>query len=275
MDHASITHEFERLSATPDSELDLARGALLIAATEYPDLDIEHELGLLDALSGAASARLEGAEDALRAANALSQYLFDEVGLRGNREDYYDPGNSYLNDVLHRRLGIPITLSLVYIEVGRRLGLPLVGVGMPGHFLVKHQGVDDLFIDPYHGGILLSEKECAQRLREVQGQDLLWDETYLGPTTNLDFLTRLLGNLKGAYARRQEFSRVLPVLDLLVALRPDVIEERRDRGLLHYQLKRFDEALEDLRHYAASEAAPSDISEVNKVITTLEGLTGS
>ncbi len=275
MDQANITREFERLSAVPDREVGLARGALLIAAAEFPDLDVERELGLLDALAAAASARLEGAEDPLRAANALSEYLFDEVGFDGNREDYHDPRNSYLNEVLRRRLGIPITLSLVYVEVGRRLGLSLVGVGMPGHFLVKHQGVGDLYIDPFHGGILLSEDECAQRLREVTGQDIPWDSAYLGPIANRDFLTRILRNLKAAYSRRQEPLRVLTALDLLVALRPDVVEERRDRGLLHYRLERFDDALDDLRHYAALEDATSVIPEVREMITELERLTGA
>jgi regulator of sirC expression with transglutaminase-like and TPR domain len=275
MDQASITREFERLSAIPDREVDLARGALLIAATEYPDLDVERELGLLDALAGAASARLDGTEDPLRAANALSKYLFDEVGFDGNREDYYDPRNSYLHEVLRRRLGIPITLSLVYVEVGKRLGLSLVGVGMPGHFLVKHEDIGDLYIDPFHGGILLSEDECAQRLREVTSQDIPWDSTYLEPIANRDFLTRILRNLKAAYSRRQEPLRVLSVLDLLVALRPDICEERRDRGILHYRLERFDDALEDLRHYAASEDGTSVIPEVRGVIAELERLTGA
>ena len=134
-----------------------------------------------------------GAErEPLHALNTLSEYLFDEVGFRGNREDYYDPRNSLLNCVLSRRQGIPITLSLVYVEVGRRLGIPLVGVGMPGHFLVKHQAIDDLYIDPFHSGILLSEFECALRLQEMVGERLRWNPDYLAPVNKLSFIARIM-----------------------------------------------------------------------------------
>ena len=181
-------------------EIDLAQMALLIAAAEYPDLDVEEELRALDSLAAGASRRLGKEADPLARANALSEYLFDEVGFRGNREDYYDPRNSFLNEVLRRRFGIPITLSLVYIEVGKRLGMPLVGVGMPGHFLVRISSEEEgLMIDPFNRGILLSEQDCSQRLQEIAGAALPWDRGYLAPVSNRQLIERILRNLIGIY----------------------------------------------------------------------------
>ena len=149
------------IARLPEEEIKLDRAALVLAAAEYPELDVARETSVLDSLAAGAARRLSGQQDPLSSINELNDYLFDEVGFRGNEDEYYDPRNSYLNEVLARRLGIPIPLSLVYIETGRRLGVPLLGVGMPGHFMVRHAGVDDLFVDPFRGGILLTEQECA------------------------------------------------------------------------------------------------------------------
>ncbi len=200
-------------------EIDLAQMALLIAVAEYPDLDVKEELRALDSLAAGASRSLGQETDPLARANALSEYLFDEVGFRGNREDYYDPRNSFLNEVLSRRLGIPITLSLVYIEIGKRLGVALVGVGMPGHFLVRiSSGREDLVIDPFHRGILLSEKECAQRLQEVAGAAVPWDRSYLAPVSNRELIERVLLNLRGIYVRRHDQPRTLRAAEWLLTL---------------------------------------------------------
>jgi len=200
-------------------EIDLAQMALLIAVAEYPDLDVKEELRALDSLAAGASRSLGQETDPLARANALSEYLFDEVGFSGNREDYYDPRNSFLNEVLSRRLGIPITLSLVYIEVGKRLGMHLVGVGMPGHFLVRFSsGQEDLVIDPFHGGILLSEKECVQRLQDIAGVAVPWDRSYLAPVSNRELIERILRNLRGIYVRRRDPPRVLRATEWLLTL---------------------------------------------------------
>ena len=168
MSQLTYLQEFSRIASLPDDQVDLARAALLIASVEYPELDIEHQLGLLDSLAAAANRRIDAGADPLVAINQLSEYLFDEVGFRGNQEDYYDPRNSFLNEVVLRRIGIPITLSLVCIEVARRLNIPLIAIGMPGHLLVRHRDVPDWFIDPFHGGILLSQEECQQRCGRCQ-----------------------------------------------------------------------------------------------------------
>ena len=272
MGSGSVSGELARLRSLPDDEIDLARISLLVAATEYPRLDVDVELGVLDSLAAGAARRLEAGREPLASTNDLSEYLFDEVGFRGNSEDYYDPRNSFLNDVLSRRLGIPITLSLVYIEVGKRLAIPLAGVGMPGHFLVKHLEVADLFIDPFHGGILLSEEECARRVEEVTQSTVPWNSRYLDPVSNREFVARIVRNLKGTYLRQQDYARSLAMIDWLVALQPGQVQERRDRGLVHYQLGHIREAFEDLKVYVASEPTGADTEAMQELAVRLEAL---
>ncbi len=255
MDHQEAYRQFLAATGLPDEDINLARASLLIAASEYPDLDVDSQLAALDSLAAAASARIGDDGDPFYGVNKLSEYLFDEVGLSGNNDDYYDPRNSYLNDVLTRRIGIPITLSLVCVLVGDRAGIPLQGVGMPGHFLVSHRNEAGLVIDPFHRGIMVSEEECSERLKQVAGANAEWDASYLDPVSNREFLARMLRNLKGIYLQRRDHPRVLSIIDFLVALAPEAPGERRDRGLIHYQLGHLEEALEDLRFYL--EATPS------------------
>lgn len=225
----NLVEEFTALVSGADGAIPLDRAALLIALARYPELDVASQLRLLDGLARGAADVMGQDRDPLYACNALSQFLFDEAGFRGNDEDYYDPRNSYLNEVLDRRTGIPISLSLLYMEVGRRLGIPLAGIGMPGHFLVRHLEVEDLFIDPYYGGILLSQQEAAGRLQQVTGGGTLWRPEHLAPVDHRSFLARMLRNLKVIYLQRQDYDQALGVLDLLVALLPGDETERRDR----------------------------------------------
>lgn len=270
----STWEQFVEVTGLPDEEVDLARAALLIAATEYPNLDIGHELGILDALSAGASQRLGEERSPLFCINTLSAYLFDEVGFRGNLDDYYDPRNSFLNDVLRRRTGIPITLSLIFIEVGKRLGVPLVGVGMPGHFLLKHRDEEHLFIDSFHRGVLLSEEECAQRLRQVIQAGEPWDARFLRPVSNRDYIARMLRNLKGIYLHHEDHNRARTMIDWLIALQPQAALERRDRGLVHYQLRQYEQALEDLEIYLDSAASSVDTQAIEGLVSRLRDLLG-
>ncbi|MCH8205778.1 MAG: transglutaminase family protein [Chloroflexi bacterium] len=267
-----IYRRFAREVAAPDDDIDLGRAALLIAATEYPQLDVENELAHLDSLAAAASSRLSGDRDPLYVANLLSEFLFDEIGFRGNHEDYYDPRNSFLNEVLSRRLGIPISLSLLYVEVGKRLGVPLVGVGMPGHFLVRHRDLDDLFIDPFHGGILLSERECQERLQEVTQAEVQWDSSYVAPVTKREFLARLLRNLKGVCLAGQDYLRALTIIDWMLTVQPDGKHELRDRGIVHYRLGNYSEALDDLRSFLAAAPSGSETESVQQLVGRLRTL---
>ena len=213
---------FREYVAVSEGNIDLAKAGFSIAALEYHQLDLDRELAVLDSLAAGARRRLDGSggnlDNPLFCLNALSEYLFDEVGFRGNRDDYYDPRNSFLNDVLSRRLGIPITLALVCIEVGKRLGIPIVGIGMPGHFLVRHRDQPDQFMDPFYRGILLTEDECAARLERLVQGDFVWDSNLLDPVDNREILSRILRNLMAIYRQAGDRPRLDKVEELASAL---------------------------------------------------------
>ena len=270
MNKQAILDRFQMVTACQDDEIDLATAALLIAAVEYPDLDIDQQLSILDSLAEGAAYRIGRDRDPFHCVNNLSEYLFDEVGFQGNQGDYYDPRNSYLNEVLQRRTGLPITLCLVCLEVGKRLDIPLVGVGLPGHFVLSHRSQTDLIIDPFRRGILLSEEECAQILKNVLGANVDWDSRYLTPASNREFIARILRNLKGIYLNRRDHEEALDVVDITLALRPDDLNERRDRGLIYYRLGHYQMALDDLRHFLTSAPAGTDTSNVEKLVGYIE-----
>jgi len=230
---------------------DLAAAALAIARVEYPSLDPAPYVALLDRMGEEAAARLNvPREDSVRAFN---EYLYDEQGFTGNRERYDDPRNSFLNEVLDRRTGIPISLAIIYLEVARRAGLRVDGVNFPGHFLLRaaqpDTGSDTLIIDPFHGGALLSEYDCRQLLRSHVGDEAAFDSTLLIPATRHDIVVRMLVNLKRLYVRMRSFPQARFVSTLLLSIDPAAISELRDRGLLAYHLQDFSGALRDLEEY--------------------------
>ena len=271
MDRAEILDRLKAAGKRPDAEIDLGETALLFAAAEYPDLDLAREVGLFDSLARAAARAVDG-DSPLGAANALSRFLFEDLGFAGNHRDYYDPRNSYVNEVLKRRVGIPITLSLVYMEVGRRTGVPMQGVGLPGHFLMCHAEEPGLFVDAFHGGLLLSRDECVQRFRDLTHPDEPWSDEYLAPIAKRDMLTRMLRNLKVAHLRRKDNERALLTATMLICLRPDLAEERRDRGVVQSRLGRYAEAIEDLRGYLDQAPASADAEAVRELVDHLERL---
>ena len=252
-----VVGELERALNAPGS--DLAPAALAIARVEYPSLNAAPYLALLDYMAGQASARMTAAggtrEDSVRAFN---EYLYDECGFSGNRERYDDPRNSFLNEVLDRRTGIPISLAVVYIEIARRAGLRVDGINFPGHFLLRapastslgdHPSGEDLIIDPFHGGAILSEFDCRQLLRQHVGEEAAFDPTLLYPATRHDIVVRMLVNLKRLYVRMRSFPQARFISTLLLAVDPAAISELRDRGLLAYHLQDFAAALRDLEEY--------------------------
>lgn len=255
-------------AATSDN-IELARTALVVAKTAYPNLAIEYQLSRLNGLAAGVAGALERETDPLAALNTLSQYLFEEAGFRGNEADYYDPRNSYLSDVLTRRLGIPITLALVYIEVGQRAGLPLVGVGLPGHFLVGHREVPDLYVDTFHGGTLLTAEECRARFHALTSPDTPWTSEYLTPVTPRAFIGRLMRNLKQIYLSERELDRALTVQTLLTRLHPDDPDQLRDRGLILAQLGEYQEALPDLRAYLQGQPQAADRLQIEELVRHL------
>ncbi|HSB80015.1 MAG TPA: tetratricopeptide repeat protein [Candidatus Methylomirabilis sp.] len=253
---------FARLVSRPEETIDLAEAALLIAQEEYPDLDLADYLGRLETMAAEVQARVSTPVVARRMIEVLNTYLFQAQGFRGNSEDYYDPRNSYLNDVLDRRTGIPITLSTVYLAVGRRLGLPLHGVGMPGHFLVKYTAADEeVVIDPFNGGAVVTPVDCQRLLDRIYDGKLAFEPRFLTTLGTRRILARMLSNLKVIYFNNHAYAKALSVVDRLLILDPKAATEIRDRGLLSSQLKRFTQATADLERYLrlAPEAEDADV----------------
>lgn len=240
---------FARAVDLPDPQINLAEAALLIAQEEYPHLDIAAYLAQLDRMAEAARARLAGVAEPRRIIAGLNAYLFQAEGLRGNTEAYHDPRNSFLNEVLERRTGIPITLSVVYLEISRRLGLPLVGVGMPGHFLVKYPGEEEIVLDPFNGGALVAPEDCQRILDRLYEGAVRFHPRFLAAVTSRQILARMLQNLKGIYVRAEQYAKGLAAVERLLLLYPDAPAEVRDRGLLACQLKRYAQASADLARY--------------------------
>jgi regulator of sirC expression with transglutaminase-like and TPR domain len=270
-----LIHSFTHAALNPDPDLALA--ALLIARVEQPALDARPYLNLLDTFGREACRRVAAATevpddvppnvDPVRYARvlALNEYLFGELGFTGNVAHYTDPRNSFLNDVLERRTGIPITLSVVYIEVARRAGLSVSGVNFPGHFLLRsaaQPGVrytQDLIIDAFHGGVLLTEDGCRALLRQHTDQDAVLEPRLLAHATKPQILARMLLNLKGLYIGMHSFPQARDVTELLLAVDPAATNELRDRGLLAYHLNDFAAALRDLQTYLErTPSAPAD-----------------
>ena len=263
---------FRQAVLVPDSQIDLGHAALIIATHKYPDLDIQRELRLFDSLASVAETRMSPDSDPLQKINAISTYLFEEIGFRGNDQDYYNPKNSYLNEVLSTRLGIPITLSLLCMEVAKRLSVELVGIGMPGHLVIRHSDITDLFIDPFHGGILLSHSECIERVTSITQGRLPWNDSYLTPLSNTEFLARMLRNLKSIYLKESSYREAQIIMNLLLEVNPEALSERRDRGIVNFQLGNYRDSLDDLEIYLDSGISGSEASSITKLIWKLRDL---
>jgi regulator of sirC expression with transglutaminase-like and TPR domain len=269
-----MTPHLERFAELVSREqFDLAEASLLLAQDAYPHVDVAGYLGRLDDIAGAIRRRLAGDAFAEQKVLALNYYLFNELRYSGNIDDYYDPRNSYLNEVMERRTGIPITLSIVYLEIGRRIGLNLKGVSFPGHFLVKlsvKRG--ELVLDPFTGGEAQSEADLRQRLAQVlpAGEaERAKLERYLEPATSRQIIARVLRNLKNIYVQTRKLESALAVMHRMLLVMPESAEELRDRGLLYQQLECFRPALSDLQNYLRRRPDAPDATEIHGKIVEL------
>jgi regulator of sirC expression with transglutaminase-like and TPR domain len=253
----------------------------MIAQDAYPELVVDRYLGEIERMAIKLRARLPGEGGAEERVVALNQFLFGDLGFTGNTREYYDPRNSYLNEVIDRRTGIPITLAILYMEVGRRIGLPLAGVSFPGHFLVrlKLRG-GTLVLDPFSDGAPLSERELRERLQrvipegatdEVPVAELPLDQ-FLEPATNRQILARMLRNLKGIYRDAGKPERMLDVLNRMLVVAPDASGELRDRGFVYHKLECYRAALKDLTDYVQREPDAPDSDEVRVRMMELSSL---
>jgi regulator of sirC expression with transglutaminase-like and TPR domain len=254
---------FQQLVTLPDNAIPLAEAALLMACEEYPQLEVPPYIDRLDRMAAAAQEIIRSEDSPVEFIEKINSVLFDQFGFRGNSEDYYDPRNSFFNDVLDRRLGIPITLSALYLEISRRLKFPIVGVGMPGHFVVKYiTRNEELFLDPFHRGEILSRDECRDRIQEMYGDAVPFSERLLERVTNRQILSRMLNNLKVIYLKAQAFDKALAIVDMMLMAEPDEIEQFRDRGLLRLQLRQFEGAKHDLEQYLRRAPDGNDRQEI-------------
>lgn len=249
MDPDPSLRQFADEVSGPDAAINLARAALVIARLEFPNLGVAGYLRRLDELARGVGPGGRAA-DPLRRLHRLREYLFEEQGFAGNCEQYYDPRNSYLNEVLDRRLGIPITLSLVLIEVGRRLGLEMEGIGLPGHFITGARvGGEHVLLDPFNRGSVLTGEVCGDLVGRALGRPVLLKPEHFAPVTNRQFLTRMLANLKGSYWRREQWDRVIHVIDRILVLNPGAGSEWRDRGVAWSNMGLPERGLADWERY--------------------------
>lgn len=271
---------FAALLAGDDEAIDLVQAALLIASTQYPDLDMAYYTAQLDSLAQRVRTALalpapnlqpalpEGIE-ILRVIEAMNKILFEEEQFRGNRDDYHNPNNSLLNKVLEEHAGIPVTLSLIYAEVGKRVGIQIDGIGVPYHFLVRCQSPQGfIYIDPYEGGRQMSERGCRERIRQIAQHRIRFHSQWLEPFTRRHWLMRILNNLKRIYINQDDYDRALTICDLLILLNPRTAEEWRDRGLIRLQLKHYSRAIKDLKAYTELAPEASDRYEILNYIKT-------
>jgi len=272
---------FEKILSEKDERIDLAQACLMIAEDAYPGLEVDRYLGDLERMALRLRAHLAQGCSAEERVVELNRYLFDELGYCGNTEEYYDPRNSYLNEVIDRRVGIPISLAVIYIELGRRIGLPLEGVSFPGHFLVRLRlRGGTLVLDPFCGGAPQSEDELRSRLLRVIPSRATGGvptaelplEQFLEPASKRQILARMLRNLKGIYREKDKPERVLEVLNRILVVTPEAHAELRDRGLVYHRLECHRAALKDLSDYVEREPDAPDFYEVRARVLELSAL---
>jgi regulator of sirC expression with transglutaminase-like and TPR domain len=254
----------------PGVALDAA--ALEMAAIERPGLDSAPYLETLDRIASELDTRLAGHSraDGRRFIRIANQYLFEELAFRGNDSNYYDPANSCLDAVLDRRIGIPITLSVVYIEVARRLARPVFGIGLPGHFVVQYSDLEySTYIDPFHAGKLLTVDDCSQLAHEITGVELSREPSTLAPVSNRYILVRMLNNLRSAYFRAKQFGKAAQVMDLLVEAFPDNADYYKARGVARLHLREFVAAKSDLEKYLKCSPKAEDRAEITRQLEAI------
>lgn len=259
---------FAEMMSRKDKEIELAKAALLFAKEEYHNLDINEYLKRIELMAQEIKRRAGPNTNARFLISEINRYLFTERGFRGNEDDYYDPRNSFLNDVLDRKIGIPITLSVLYMEIADRSGLQISGIGFPGHFIVMYSGVEgEILIDPFNKGRILSEKDCQDMLNRIYGGKIRLQSEFLKTVTKKQVLTRMLHNLKGIYLKSKNFLKALSVVDMIIIIDPYAMHELRDRGLLYYHLECFAQALSDLETYLRNAPKAEDAEVIRNYIT--------
>lgn len=269
-----IRHSFTQEVAQPENAIQLERAALLIAAEEeaHARVDINECLSQIDNWGELARERISSSANGETQVEVFNRFIFEELGFAGNELDYYDPRNSYLHQVMKRRTGIPITLSIIYMAIARRAGLEVVGVGLPGHFIVRATAPDSLdhtLVDPFHG-TTLEREDCQERLDEIYSGEVRLSDEHLRAARTREILVRLLTNLKTIYAGAKLYRRALSVVERILILTPGAPAEHRDRGALLAQLDRLQEAIAEAQLYLQLVPSSSDTEQVREVLKSLQ-----
>ena len=266
---------FGEIAQLEESVFPLDRASLSLGLEEYPGLSVGEYLHRLDTLAARVDVLIGGDRSSGSILQGLNEVLFIQEGLKGNKEEYYDPRNSYLNEVLDRKTGIPISLSVIFMEVARRIGCEISGVGFPGHFLVKHtEGHRETLIDAFNGGKIVSQDECQELLDQIYGGSVSMQPSFLQSMGKKAIVSRMLFNLKAIYYQREKYYKALAMVERILLLNPGTTSEIRDRGLLYMQTSLFSKALSDLEYYLANTAAPDDAAYIQGHIKTLRSIVG-
>jgi regulator of sirC expression with transglutaminase-like and TPR domain len=272
----AIRADFIQMVRQPESAWDLARTALLVAAESDPNVDVDGELRQLDAWGDELRGRMQPDWNNLQKLARLRAFLFEELGFRGDRQDYFSPSNSLLHEVLKRRRGVPLSLGIVMLELGWKIDMPLEGVGFPGHFLVRLSGEPgDLLLDPYSRGMSVHEEDCRRMLAETTRGRMEYEPALIASVGKRDMILRLLNNLKGAYVRSGDDERALGVVDRLLILDPNEPGETRDRGLLLFRLQQYTAALACLNAYLEAMPHAADHDTISRHAQALRQLIAS
>lgn len=253
----TVREKFRSLAELPDEEIDLVGAALLIAQMAYPRLNETYYRQYLNELTGRFRSRLNETDRPVAMIEKLNRILFEEEEFRGNRRDYFDPDNSFINRVVDRKRGIPITLSLIYTEVGKKAGMNLSGISLPGHFItaLSHES-GRILIDPFNRGEILSEEECRAMVTRRLGEESAFDTRQLNPARPKEILIRMLRNLKAIYLQTHNDMNAFQMLHCILTLDPGSTAELRERGLLYEALGNTDRAVEDLERYLEHSPGP-------------------
>lgn len=264
---------FSEIAACDEGSFPLDRASLTMALEEYPDLDIQRYLRRLDTLAARVDVLVGVDRAAINIIEGINEVLFVQEGLRGNSDDYYDPRNSFLNEVLDRRLGIPISLSVVYMEIARRISFSIDGIGFPGHFLVKHVANNrSIVIDPFDRGRIITPNECQELLDKIYKGTVTMNASLLQPMEKRTIITRMLYNLKSIYTQKELYFKAISIIDKILVLNPGMPSELRDRGVLYMQTSLFAKALADLEVYVGSAVAPEDSAYIQNHIKMLRSI---
>jgi regulator of sirC expression with transglutaminase-like and TPR domain len=263
--------DFDREIYKPDAEIDLGKAALSYAKVEDPNLDIDKYLNILDEMSLAVRERLPAESYPLKIIQSIDKYLFEELNFQGNTRDYYNPDNSFLNKVIENKTGIPITLAVVYLEIAKRIDFPMVGIGMPGHFLIRPDFQDaEIFVDVFNQGEILFKQDCQEIINRVYQQPVPLQAKFFDAIDNRQILARMLTNLKYIYLNDGRFQKAIDYISGILLLFPDNPYELRDRGLLYYELNRWQQAAQDLKSYLAILPNAQDTTTIEIILKKID-----